>query len=71
MDGITMRRIHDDSQANLIELLAREHRTVESLVEDLAFLDTDDVDHQCDLYLALQGCARASKAQLIDHLMHH
>jgi hypothetical protein len=66
-----MRRIHDDSQANLIDLLAHEHRTVEGLVEELAFLDTEEVDHQCDLYLALQGCARASKAQLIDHLMNH
>ena len=63
-----MRRINDDSQANLIELLAREHRTVESLVGDLSFLDTDDVDDQCDLYLALQSCARASKAELIETL---
>ena len=63
-----MRRIHDDSQANLIELLAREHRTVEGLVGDLSFLDTDDVDDQCDLYLALQSCARTSKSDLIETL---
>lgn len=63
-----MRQFHDDSQSNLIDLLAREHRTVEGLVDDLAFLDTDDLDDQCDLYVLLHACTRIPKAQLVDLL---
>ena len=61
-----MRSIHDDSQANLIDLLAHEHRTVEGLVDELAFLDTDDVDQQCELFVTLQSYAAMSKASLIE-----
>jgi hypothetical protein len=63
-----MRQFHDDSQANLIDLLAHEHRTVEGLVDDLAFLDSDDLDDQCDLYVLLQTCTRIRKSDLIDLL---
>lgn len=51
-----MRSCTDD----LVELLAREHRTVEGLLEDLA-----EVDREAELYGLLQIYSQMSKAALV------
>lgn len=51
---------------DLVELLAREHRTVEGLLDDLA-----EVERDTELYSLLQVYARMSKAELVAALTHH
>jgi hypothetical protein len=45
---------------DLVELLAREHRTVEGLLEDLA-----ELDGEAELYGLLQSYAQMSKSALV------
>lgn len=49
----------------LVELLAREHRTVEGLVEELAALDAKDLDRDAELLVLLQRYTQRSKAALV------
>jgi hypothetical protein len=55
-------------QDALIELLAREHRTVEGLVHELDLLDERDVDAHSELYAALRVYAHMSKVELVEAL---
>lgn len=49
----------------LVEILAREHRTVERLVEELAALDAADLDGDAELLGLLQSYTQRSKASLV------
>jgi hypothetical protein len=52
----------------LVELLAREHRTVEGLLDELAALDANEASDHADLFGVIQIYATMSKAALVQAL---
>jgi hypothetical protein len=63
-----MRCGSDDAHAGLVELLAREHRTVEGLVDELTLLDAGELDDPADLLPILRTCSQRSKHELVQAL---
>lgn len=61
-------RTSDDMHGGLVDLLAREHRTVEGLLDELAALDHEEVDDHAELYGLLQIYSQMSKAALVQAL---
>ena len=55
-------------QSDLVELLAREHRTVEGLLDELAALDGNEATDHGDLYGVLQVYGAMSKSALVQAL---
>lgn len=52
-------------QSGIVELLAREHRTVEGLLEELNLLDAEEVDSEAELYGLLRTYSQMSKTALV------
>jgi hypothetical protein len=55
----------------LVELLAREHRTVEGLLAELKALDANELHPELELLGVLQSYAQMSKSALVAALRGH